>query len=72
MFFEEFYDAFDNVPKLNGTRTRSKGKVNGFFTGTREGVSGLFLGIYDGVSGLVREPIQGHKAEVSGHVVISC
>lgn len=41
------------------------GKVDGVLSGTYQGLAGAFTGLYDGTVGLVREPILGHRQEVS-------
>jgi sterol 3beta-glucosyltransferase len=48
-----------------GSTVREPGKVDGVLSGTYQGVKGLFTGVYDGITGLVKEPMEGHKKEVS-------
>lgn len=61
----DFYDGFENGPRLIGSEVREMGKVDGILSGTYQGLAGAFTGLYDGFTGLVTEPMKGHKEEVS-------
>lgn len=61
----DLYDGFEHGPRMIGSEVREPGKVNGVLSGTYQGVKGLFTGLYDGFTGLVKEPMAGHRKEVS-------
>lgn len=60
----DFYDGFENGPRMIGSEVRQMGKVDGVLSGTYQGLAGVFAGLYDGVTGLYTEPKKGHQQEV--------
>lgn len=60
----DFYDGFENGPRLIGSEVRQMGKVDGVLSGTYQGLAGAFTGLYDGFAGLYTEPKKGHQQEV--------